>query len=124
MKKWLIVSLAILITMSGIMHYNVTSATKLADKKVSLCANKKSCIENLCEYNKYISRIAVYSNDLIWEDTTRTEEFVKQQFGMSIPKCPSGGDYTLKYGRGIFPDIPKLTCSHEDDLDHYETYDY
>lgn len=60
------------------------------------------------------------SADEAWKDPKATERLVEKLFEKKIPKCPSGGEYSIIYGEEPHPRLPKLVCSLAESRDHKE----
>ena len=59
-----------------------------------------------------------------WKKPEETKTLVERLFQQKIPTCPSGGVYSLVYGRQPDPELPTLVCSLEDSCGHREEIDY
>ena len=46
-----------------------------------------------------------------WKDPVETERLVEKLFAEKIPRCPSGGTYSLVHGIGPHPSVPTIICS-------------
>jgi hypothetical protein len=46
-----------------------------------------------------------------WKDPAATERLVEKLFATKIPRCPSGGTYSMVHGIGPHPSVPTILCS-------------
>lgn len=82
--------------------------------------NRYLCGIYLRNYTQNIASCGISKNVLeTWKDPKKIEVFVREELKMRIPTCPSGGTYSMVYGR-INPSVPypALVCSCEKSHGH------
>lgn len=78
------------------------------------------CGIHLRNYTQNIASCGISADVMeVWKDPKKIEAFVSKRLDMRIPTCPSGGTYSMVYGRMI-PSVPypALVCSCEKSHGH------
>lgn len=97
------------------------AALGIAAKWHHVQSNNAYCSMNLRNYNTCIASCGIdLSCDEAWKDPEKTKELVWKLFQMRVPKCPSGGTYSLVYNRGYYRELPTLVCSMEQSHQHID----
>jgi hypothetical protein len=53
-----------------------------------------------------------------WKSPEATIDFAERRMGYRLPKCPTGGVYSIVYGKQPHPYLPVLVCSHAETKGH------
>ena len=97
------------------------AALGIAAKWYLVKSNNAACSMQLRNYNVLIGGCGVDSScHDAWKDPEKTKALVWKLFEMRVPKCPSGGTYSLVYNRGVHLDLPHLVCSMEQSHQHVD----
>ena len=98
------------------------AALGLAAKWHLVQSNNAYCSMNLRNYNTCIASCGIdLSCERAWKDPEKTKALVWKLFEMRVPKCPSGGTYSLVYNRGANRWLPVLVCSMEHSHQHIDS---
>lgn len=81
-----------------------------------------NAVEIVQHFNRKLGMDAT-SNEA-WKDAEATKKRVERLFQQTIPECPSGGVYSIVYGRQPHPLLPNLVCSLESACGHQDAIDY
>ena len=77
----------------------------------------ESCRLQMRNYQTYINSCGITTDcTKAWKDPVATERLVEKLFAMKIPRCPSGGTYSLVHGIGPHPSVPTIICSRPECL--------
>lgn len=109
-------------------------STAAVNVALSLCAyvfwwrpgsERASCSLQLSNYNTAIASCGMDSGcHEAWRDPEATKKLVERLFQQRIPECPSGGVYSIVYGRPPHVSLPSLVCSLEGSCGHRHPLDY
>lgn len=88
-------------------------------------SERAKCALLLRWYNTSIASCGMdATSNEAWKDPEATKNLVERLFQQKIPECPSGGVYSIVYGRQPRPWFPTLVCSLEDSCGHQDPIDY
>lgn len=83
----------------------------------SRCGRARCCIQ-MDNYNSLITSCGTDASFTeAWRDPEATKKLVGRLFHQKLPRCPSGGTYSMVYGQP-YPSVPTLVCSLEDSCGH------
>jgi hypothetical protein len=87
-------------------------------------SERSQCRMQLRMYNTGIASCGMDSSaPEAWKNPEATEKLVERLFGYKLPECPSGGTYSMVYGRQPNPWLPVLVCSLGDSCGHQNLSD-
>ncbi len=82
--------------------------------------HQQICQSQLKDYNQAIQSCGVMNTvaEEAWKDPAATEKLVEELSDLKMPKCPSGGTYSMVYTSQPYSTVPKLVCSLEKSHGH------